>query len=84
VFVATTGADDVNLVSCEIASLIHDIPRVIARVNNPKNERIFHKMGIEAVSSTTIIAQLIEREVDTESCDVDDNPAYELDPDPCI
>ncbi|MDR0888865.1 MAG: TrkA family potassium uptake protein [Coriobacteriales bacterium] len=66
-FVATTGTDDVNLVSCEIAMLVHDIPRAIARVNNPKNERIFHKMGIEAVSSTTIIAHLIETEVDESS-----------------
>ncbi|MDR0500196.1 MAG: TrkA family potassium uptake protein [Coriobacteriales bacterium] len=62
IFVATTGADDVNLVSCEIASLVHNVPRTIARVNNPKNERIFRRMGIEAVSSTTIISRLIEME----------------------
>ena len=62
IFVATTGADDVNLVSCEIASLVFNIPRAIARVNNPKNERIFRRLGIEAVSSTTIISRLIEME----------------------
>ena len=61
-FVATTGADDVNLVSCEIASIVFSIPRTIARVNNPKNERIFRRLGIEAVSSTTIISRLIEME----------------------
>jgi len=62
IFVATTGADDVNLVSCEIASLVFSIPRTIARVNNPKNERIFRRLGIEAVSSTTVISRLIELE----------------------
>jgi trk system potassium uptake protein TrkA len=62
IFVATTGSDDVNLVSCEIASLVFDVPRIIARVNNPKNERIFHRVGIEAVSSTTVITRLIEAE----------------------
>jgi trk system potassium uptake protein TrkA len=62
IFVATTGADDVNLVSCEIASLVFNIPRTIARVNNPKNERIFRRMGIEAVSSTSVISRLIEVE----------------------
>jgi trk system potassium uptake protein TrkA len=62
IFVATTGADDVNLVSCEIASLVYNVPRTIARVSNPKNERIFRRMGIEAVSSTTIISRLIEME----------------------
>jgi trk system potassium uptake protein TrkA len=62
IFVATTGSDDVNLVSCEIASLVFGVPRTIARVNNPKNERIFRRVGIEAVSSTTVITRLIETE----------------------
>jgi trk system potassium uptake protein TrkA len=62
IFVATTGSDDVNLVSCEVAGLVFGVPRTIARVNNPKNERIFRRIGIEAVSSTTVITRLIESE----------------------
>jgi len=62
IFVATTGSDDVNLVSCEIASIVHNVPRVMARVNNPRNERIFRRIGIEAVSSTMVISRLIETE----------------------
>ncbi|MGI6216871.1 MAG: potassium channel family protein, partial [Coriobacteriales bacterium] len=61
-FVATTGRDDDNLVSCELVQTIFDIPRCIARVNNPRNERIFRRMGIESVSSTTVISRLIEEE----------------------
>lgn len=62
VFVATTGQDDDNLVSCEIAQRVFNVPRCIARVNNPKNLRIFKEVGIECVSSTTLIANLIEEE----------------------
>ena len=62
VFVATTGQDDSNLVSCEIAQRVFHVPRCIARVNNPKNQRIFREVGIECVSSTTLIANLIEEE----------------------
>lgn len=62
VFVATTGQDDDNLVSCEIAQRVFNVPRCIARVNNPKNLRIFREVGIECVSSTTLIANLIEEE----------------------
>lgn len=62
VFAATTGDDDDNLVSCQIAKALFNVPRVVARVNNPKNESIFHRMGIEAISSTTIISNLIEEE----------------------
>lgn len=62
IFVASTGQDDNNLVSCEIAQRVFQVPRCIARVNNPKNLRIFKKVGIESVSSTTLIANLIEEE----------------------
>ena len=62
VFVAATGQDDNNLVSCEIASRIYDVPRCIARVNAPKNQRIFRALGIECISSTEMIANLIEEE----------------------
>lgn len=62
IFVATTGADEENLVSCELAKAFFNVPRVIARVNNPKNERIFHVSGVEAVASTTIISKMIEEE----------------------
>ena len=62
VFVAATGQDDNNLVSCEIAQRVFSVPRCIARVNHPKNLRIFKEVGIECVSSTTLIANLIEEE----------------------
>ena len=62
IFVASTGQDDSNLVSCEIAKRVFDVPRCIARVNNPKNLRVFRKTGVECVSSTTLIASLIEDE----------------------
>lgn len=62
VFVGATGQDDTNLVACQIAQRVFDVPRTIARVNSPKNLRIFRELGIECVSSTTLIANLIEEE----------------------
>ena len=62
IFVATTGQDDNNLVSCEIAQRVFHVPRCIARVNSPKNLRIFTEVGIECISSTTLIAEMIEEE----------------------
>lgn len=62
VFVAATGDDDDNLVSCQLAKVAFGVPRAVSRVNNPKNERIFNALGIEAISSTTIISRMIEEE----------------------
>lgn len=62
VFVAATGHDEDNLAACEIASRVFDVPRCIARVNSPKNLRIFRRMGIESISSTALIAHMIQEE----------------------
>jgi trk system potassium uptake protein TrkA len=63
--VAVTGHDEDNIVICQIARRHFGVPRQIARVNNPKNEPIFHLLGItETVSSTQIIYRLIDQEVE--------------------
>ncbi len=62
VFVASTGQDETNLVSCELADSLYDVPRVVARVNSPRNLRIFRELGIECVSSTSLIGSLILEE----------------------
>lgn len=63
VFVATTREDDDNLVACQLARAEFGVERLISRVNFPSNVEIFERMGIEAVSSTTLISRLLEEEV---------------------
>jgi trk system potassium uptake protein TrkA len=64
--VAVTGSDDDNLVVCQMAKMEYNVPRTISRVNDPRNEKLFHRLGIDAtVSSTKIIYNLIEQEIGT-------------------
>ncbi len=66
-FIAVTGDDEDNLVSCQVAKHKFEVPRIIARIRNPQNEVIFKKLGIDiTVSSTTIILENIEEEVLTQ------------------
>ncbi|MFH1542837.1 MAG: TrkA family potassium uptake protein [bacterium] len=62
VVTAVTGDDEDNLIICQLARDTFGVPRVIARVNNPRNEETFQKLGIDTVSSTSIITKLIEEE----------------------
>lgn len=65
IFIAVTGKDEDNLIACQLAKRNFGVRRTIARVNNPKNITVFEKLGVDiAVSSTSIIADLIEQEVD--------------------
>jgi trk system potassium uptake protein TrkA len=64
-FISLTGKDQINLVACQLAKRSFGILRTIARVNNPKNIEIFKELGVDmAISSTSIIADSIEQEVD--------------------
>ncbi len=60
IFAAVTGDDDDNLVACQLAKAYFGVPHVVARVNNPKNESTFSKLGVGGISSTSVIAQVIE------------------------
>lgn len=62
VFVATTRHDDVNFVACQLALTTFEVPRVLARVNVPRNEELFTHMRIEAVSTTALISRLIREQ----------------------
>lgn len=64
--VAVTGDDEDNLVACQVAKYKFNVPRTIARIRNPQNERIFKTLGIDVtVSTTNIILEMIEKEVPT-------------------
>ena len=63
---AVTGDDARNLVICQVARHHCKDGRVIARVNDPKNEIVFKALGIdETVSSTRVLMNVIEQELPT-------------------
>jgi len=65
IFIAVTGRDEDNLIACQLAKRNFGVKKTITRVNNPKNISVFEKLGVDiVVSSTSIIADLIEQEVD--------------------
>ena len=60
------GGDQDNLVACQVARHLFNVGRTVARINNPKNDLIFRKLGIDlTVSATTAIMAHIEQELPT-------------------
>jgi trk system potassium uptake protein TrkA len=66
VVVAATGDDEDNLVVSLLAKTEFAVPRVIARVNNPKNEWLFNEnWGVDlSVSTPHLITALVEEAVE--------------------
>jgi trk system potassium uptake protein TrkA len=54
-FIATTGNDEANLLSCILVRK-YDVPNIIARVSNPDHEEAFKAVGIDNVISPEITA----------------------------
>jgi trk system potassium uptake protein TrkA len=64
IVVAVTGDDEDNLVICQMARERYGVQKVIARVNDPRNQSYFDLLGISpTVSATGAIMALIEHEV---------------------
>ncbi len=69
VVAAVTGADETNLVASTIAKFEFGVPRVIARVNNPKNVWLFNSsMGVDVgLNMADIMAHLVVDEMELKS-----------------
>ncbi|HUY97435.1 MAG TPA: TrkA family potassium uptake protein [Verrucomicrobiae bacterium] len=64
VVAAVTGDDEDNLIACQLARRTFAVPRTLARVNNPRNVRLFHQLGVDvAVSATDVILGVIDSEL---------------------
>ena len=64
VVAAVTGDDEDNLVACQVAKMYFNVPRAIARVNNPKNEHLFRQLAIDdTVSPTRSVLGAIEHDI---------------------
>lgn len=62
VLLALSDNDHDNLIACQIAQRKFGVPRVLAVVNDPDNEVVFRKLGIDVVFSTTrVIGAIIEQ-----------------------
>jgi len=62
--IAVTGDDEDNLVICQMAKARFKVPKTIARVNNPRNDDLFVRLGIDVtVSPTRTILHMIEAEI---------------------
>jgi trk system potassium uptake protein len=61
---AVTGDDEDNLVICQMAKHHFNVPRTIARVDNPKNGELFRQLGVDEVISTTrMVLGAVEQDI---------------------
>lgn len=65
-FAATSSSDNANIIAARIARNYFHVPRVVARLYDPRRAEIYQRLGLLTISSTTWGAERI-REILTHS-----------------
>lgn len=69
VVIALTGNDNTNFMVSTVAKRYFGVKKVISRVNEPDNEKIFQEFDIEVISQTTLVANEIIQKLTLEGLD---------------
>lgn len=64
VFVALTQGDNRNVMACQIAKHIFNVPRVLCRIYDPLREEMYAALGLETLSPTKVFAQMFREKVE--------------------
>ena len=62
-FISVTSGDNTNLMASQIARKIFQVPRVIARVYDPRRADIYRKLGLDTISGTMLVAAMIRDKI---------------------
>ncbi len=62
-FISVTSGDNTNLMASQIAKKIFHVPRVIARVYDPRRADIYRKLGLDTISGTMLVAAMIRDKI---------------------
>ena len=63
-FAAVTQGDNRNVMAAQIAKHIFNVPKVVCRIYDPIREEVYHSLGLETVSPTTVGARLIKESLE--------------------
>jgi trk system potassium uptake protein TrkA len=64
IFVALTQGDNRNVMSCQIAKHIFNVPRVVCRIYDPLREEMYGALGLETISPTKVFSQLLREKIE--------------------
>ncbi|MEW6143184.1 MAG: TrkA family potassium uptake protein [Chloroflexota bacterium] len=63
-FVAVTQSDNRNIMGAQIAKYVFHVPRVVCRIYDPLRKDVYEAVGLEAISPTTVFADLIKSQLE--------------------
>lgn len=72
---AVTPDDNINMMVCQVAKEIFNVPRIFCRIQDPVREQVFYQFGVHTVCPTNMTVQefraLMMGEASTTTCFID-------------
>ena len=65
-FVSATRGDNRNVMACQVAKHVFDVPRVVSRVFDPIREEMYRSLGLRTINPTRIQARLLREALEKE------------------
>lgn len=63
--VVVTQGDNRNVMSAQIAKVVFNVPKVICRIYDPLRKDIYDTLGLDALSPTTVFAQMLKSKLES-------------------
>ena len=64
IFIALTQGDNRNVMSCQMAKHVFNVPRVMCRIYDPLREEMYGALGLETISPTKVFVQLLKEKIE--------------------
>lgn len=75
-FVAVTPGDNRNAMASQMAKHIFGVPKVVVRIFDPIRQEMYRNLGLDAVSPTRVVAQLLREAMEKEPAETSaDDPS---------
>lgn len=69
---AVTPDDNINMMACQVAKEIFNVPRIFSRIQDPVREQVFYQFGVHTICPTNMAVQefraLMLGEASTTTC----------------
>jgi len=73
-FVSATRGDNRNVMACQIAKHVFNVPRVVSRVFDPIREEMYRSLGLRTINPTRIQARLLKEALEKEEEPISTGP----------
>jgi trk system potassium uptake protein TrkA len=64
-FIAVTQGDNRNIMAAQMAKHIFGVKRVICRIYDPLRQELYQGLGVESISPTSIITDLLKKKLES-------------------